>query len=254
MKSPIQIPLISTNTGCGCGGHEAAADSTGHSGCGCHSSGDDSTDKPKAAHSCGGGCRGIRTPRRIHAALGALLTVFLLLHLGVASLGWVPARYDAVAARLHYLSDQLPGVEIVLIALILAQSAIGVRLLLRSGLGYRSSRCKDDDQARYFFQRWTAVFLLVFILAHLAMFKIWPAELSFTSVSHRFTLGTNPLVVCFYALTLAGLAFHAGNGIWTGASVWGLRAKAPGFWLGLAAASLLVLAALGFIGLWAFAG
>ena len=62
--------------------------------CGCHSS-------PAAPASPGSfvrrWCRGIRKPRRIHAALGLLLTLFLFMHLGVAALGLVPSRYDAAA-------------------------------------------------------------------------------------------------------------------------------------------------------------
>jgi hypothetical protein len=45
----------------------------------------------------------------------------------------------------------------------------------------------------------------------------------------------------------------AGNGFWTGASAWGKRDSCPHFWLGLAGASGIMIAALGFVALLAFA-
>ena len=241
------------HAGCGCGGHDRApAPDEGHrSGCGCHSS---PASSAPAAHSCGGGCRGVCTPRRIHAALGLLLTCFIFFHLGVVALGLAPARYDAAASALQRIGDRIPILETALLVLVAAQGAVGIRLLIRSGLSYRSSRCKDDGQLRYFFQRWTAVLLLAFLALHLAMFKLWPGEPSFATVSHRFTLGGNPFLTAFYALALAGIAFHASNGLWTGSSVWGKREGRPRLWLGIAGASGAVMAFLGFIALRAFAG
>ena len=220
-------------------------------GCGCNHSPAPSTSTP---HSCGGGCRGIRTPRRIHAALGLVLTLFLFMHLGVAALGLSPARYDAAASTLMRLGGRMPVLEAALLLLIGVQTVVGIRLLIRSGLGYRSSRCKDDGRLRYFLQRWSALLLLAFLAGHLAMFKLWPGEPSFANVSHRFTLGRNSFLIVFYALALAGIAFHAGNGLWTGASVWGKRDSHPRIWLGIASTSGATIAILGYIALRAFAG
>jgi succinate dehydrogenase/fumarate reductase cytochrome b subunit len=255
MKTEIDLPFIPVESAkkCGCGGHDKkpAPEEQPHTGCGCHGS---SAPAEPGAHSCGGGCRGIRTPRRIHAALGLLLTFFLFFHLGIAALGWLPNRYNAAAAGLKHFSDRFPVIEAALLLLIAAQTIIGIRLLIRSGLRYRSSRCKEDGPFRYFLQRWSAAILLVFILAHLAMFKLRSPELSFVSVSRRFTLGGNPFVILFYILALAGIAFHAGNGLWTGASVLGWRDRHPRFWLGMAGAGGAMIALLGFIALLAFAG
>jgi len=186
--------------------------------------------------------------------MGLLLTLFVFMHLGVAALGLAPARYDSAALALRRLGDRIPILEAALLVLVAAQAAVGIRLLIRSGLSYHSSRCKDDGQLRYFFQRWTAVLLLAFLALHLAMFKLWPGAPSFVTVSHRFTMGGNPFLTAFYALALAGIAFHAGNGLWTGASVWGKREGRPRLWLGIAGASGAMIAFLGFIALRAFAG
>jgi len=183
-----------------------------------------------------------------------MLTCFLFLHLGVAALGWVPARYDVAAAALRRLSERIPIVEAALLVLVAAQTAVGICLLIRSGLGYRSSRCKDDGQLRYFLQRWSAMLLLGFLALHLVMFKLWPGEPSFTNVSHCFTLGGNPFLIAFYIVALSGIAFHAANGLWTGASVWGKRDGYPRLWLGIAGASGAMIAFLGFAALRAFAG
>jgi succinate dehydrogenase hydrophobic anchor subunit len=181
------------------------------------------------------------------------LTFFLFMHLGVAALGLIPARYDAAAMALRHLSEKLPILDAALLILIAAQTAVGIRLLIRSGLSYRSSRCKDDGRLRYFFQRWTAVLLLAFLALHLAMFKLLPGQPTFATVSHRFTFGGNPFLTAFYALVIVAIAFHAGNGLWTGASVWGKRDARPRLWLGIAGASGTIIALLGFIALRAFA-
>ena len=241
---------------CACGGHghSRAKAKEQHSGCGCHASPAPQPPPPELApeaHSCGGDCRGIRTTRRLHAALGVLLMGFLLLHLGVASLGWAPARYDAVAARLRHLSEQLPFLEIGLLLAITVQILVGIQLLIRSGLGIKASRCKEDDRLRYFLQRWSGLFLLLFLTVHLALFKLWPSAPSFAAASVRFTLGGNGFWIGF-TLPITGLAFHAGSGLWTGASVWGVRDRHPRFWLGLAGAAGGLIALLGFGAFFAF--
>jgi succinate dehydrogenase hydrophobic anchor subunit len=65
----------------------------------------------------------------------------------------------------------------------------------------------------------------------------------------------NPLSafwIGFTLLTIAGLSFHAGNGLWTGASVWGVRDRNPRFWLGVATAVGGVITMLGFGAFFAF--
>jgi len=256
MKTNIDSEVVSNcapkERGCGCGGHggETSAAESLHDECGCHSS---STSPAPVKHSCAGGCRGIRTSRRIHATLGLVLTAFLFLHLGVASLGLAPAHYDAAASMLRRLSEQIPLLETILLLLIATQTGVGIRLLVRSGLGYQSRRCKEDGQMRYFLQRWSAMLLLMFIVVHLAMFKLWLGEPTFVTVARHFTLGGNRLLLLFYSLAIAGIAFHAGNGLWTGASVWGVRESHPRLWLGIAGVSGTIIAILGFLALRAFA-
>jgi succinate dehydrogenase / fumarate reductase cytochrome b subunit len=177
---------------------------------------------------------------------------FLLLHLGVGSLGWMPARYNASAAWLRHLSTQIPLLEVGLLLVIVAQILLGLRLLIRSGLGIKASRCKEDDRLRYFLQRWSGLILLIFLVVHLALFTLWKGAPSLAATSARFTLGANPFWISFTLLVLAGLAFHAGNGLWTGASVWGVRDRHPRFWLGVATAVGGVITMLGFGAFFAF--
>lgn len=177
---------------------------------------------------------------------------FLLLHLGVASLAWIPMRYHAAAAWLSHLSTQIPFLEIGLLFVVAAQILVGLRLLFRSGLGIKASRCKEDDRLRYFLQRWSGLILLLFLVVHLALFKLWPSVPSLAAASVRFTLGGNSFWIAFTLVAMAALAFHAGNGLWTGASVWGVRERHPSFWLRLAATAGCVIALLGFTALIAF--
>jgi len=237
-------PTDSPSSSCGCGGHdhmESKAQEP-HAGCGCHPAPPPNDPKP---HSCGGGCRGIRRSRRLHAALGVLLLGFLFLHLGVASLGWVPARYDRASAWLRYLSETLPFLEVLLLMAVALQVLVGVKLLLRAGLGYSASRCKEDDRGRYYLQRWSALILLIFVILHVVSFKLWPVGSVLAEATGRFTLGGNPLMIAFSFLAVVALAFHLGNGLWTGASVWGVRELYPRLFLFLALAIGGVIALLG---------
>ena len=244
------------SVGGGCGGHDHAKQKATepHEGCGCQSTPLPSPPPPaQESHSCGGGCRGIRPYRRVHAFLGVLLIGFLFMHLGVASLGWVPERYDAAASWLRHLSDRMPLLEIGLLLVVAVQILVGIRLLSRSGLRYKSARCKDDGEFRYFLQRWSALLLLLFLVLHVASFKFWPTQPSFAAASARFTLGGNPLLIAFYVLVMASLAFHAGNGIWTGGALQGIRGRHPRLWLGLACTAGIIIALLGFTAVGAFA-
>jgi succinate dehydrogenase/fumarate reductase cytochrome b subunit len=181
--------------------------------------------------------------------LGLALTAFLFFHLGVAALAFVPARYDAAAHLLRALAGRVPIVEAVLLLLVATQAGVGIRLLARSGLRYDSGRCKDDGKLRYFLQRWSAVAILAFLALHLAMFKLRLVEESFAALSRRFTLGGSALLTGFYVFVLAGVAFHAGNGLWTGASVWGLRENHPFLWRGISISTGALVAILGFFAL-----
>ena len=61
-----------------------------------------------AAPSCK--CKKLRTPRKIHAACGLLLTGFIVLHLGASVTGFNPRIYQQNVDRLHSIVNAIPGV------------------------------------------------------------------------------------------------------------------------------------------------
>lgn len=231
------------NGGCGCGGH-GARHQHHHIGGSCHHE-----EKPAAGHhQCG--CRGVRTLRRTHAALGVLLIVFLFAHLGIAALALVPPRYDAAASLLRSIAARYPVLEIALFAVLAAQAVTGLWLLKRSGLSFNASRCGGESPMRYFLQRWSGVVLLAFLALHLVTAR-WQAAPDFAGARQALLIG-HPAMALFYVFAVAAVAFHAGNGIWTGAMAWGLRERIKPLWITLSLAAALVLAIAGAAAVGAF--
>jgi succinate dehydrogenase / fumarate reductase cytochrome b subunit len=197
-------------------------------------------------------CRKIRAPRRLHSLLAAPLALFVLLHLLLLTSATAPAHYQRVASGLSSLAAKFHLLETVLLLLIVVQSFIGLRLLLHSGLRYRTARCQEDRQLPYFLQRWSGVVILVFLLVHLPMLELRLAGPTLAAAQTAMLI-RHPLMTGFYALTIGAVGWHLGNGVWTAASLWGWRQSRPALWLGLSVFFGSTLAIGGGIALCAFA-
>jgi succinate dehydrogenase/fumarate reductase cytochrome b subunit len=212
--------------GCGCGGHSHEAE-------------------PAAAtDACAKSCGSLRGERRFHAALGAALIAFLAIHFALAALAFSPARFEALSARLHAVAGKTSALSIILLGALVGQGAVGLRLLANSGWGLRVSRRRTENHWLLFAQRWSGALVLIFVLVHAVMILVRGAGPSLAEARAALFAGSLLLVV-FYGLSIAAIAFHAGYGIWTGSHVWGLREKNPALWRVAALLVGLVLAALG---------
>lgn len=200
-------------------------------------------------------CKKLRTPRKIHAACGLLLTGFLVLHFSMAVTGLNPAFYQKKVDHLHSFLNHVPGVALVAILLpMLLQCATGLFLVQREGLRYYTGKCDRGGRVRFFLQRWTGLCILSFVFVHFATLHSWGFHLvyrvtgwqaltrystgglfhhsdafastaqGFTSLWREGSVAHMGNAIAMLAL-LAGIistAFHVANGAWSGASLWKL--------------------------------
>lgn len=224
---------VSPGSGCGCGGSKDES----HVGCGCGG-----RSHAGASHMEARACS--RRWRRFHAALGAALTIFLVMHLGIAVLSTRPSTFESIATRLHAWTSFLPALPFVLLGLLAVESASGIRVLLRGKPAMR----RDESPWRLFAQRWTGAVVLVFLVVHTGMALLRGPGNTPAAAGAALFAGSSVLVG-FYAFCVVAIAWHAGHGMWTGASIWGFRDKRPAFWWAVAVITGLLLAILGFTAL-----
>jgi succinate dehydrogenase / fumarate reductase cytochrome b subunit len=173
-----------------------------------------------------------------------VLTAFLVVHLGIAALATRPATFESIAARLHTWINFLPALPFVLLGLLAAESASGMRVLLRG----RPAMRRDESPLRLFAQRWTGAVVLVFLVVHLGM-ALLRGSGNIPAAAGAALFAGSPALVVFYAVCVVAIAWHAGHGMWTGASVWGFRDKRQALWRAVAVVTGLLLALLGFTAL-----
>jgi len=181
-------------------------------------------------------CAGRTCPRHYLAFTGFMLAGFLLLHFLLNMLALWPSRFQAVIHYNHSLGPLLPLPEILLIFLPLAiHVAFGVRTLKRERLRFGVGKHHHGSDLRQWLQRLTGAILLLFLAFHIAAMHRWlggrfqPGS-AFESASQavwQFWRGTptasfpNLLFAQFYLLGIAAAAYHAANGVATGAEVLG---------------------------------
>jgi hypothetical protein len=198
-------------------------------------------------------CKKLRTPRKIHAACGLLLTGFIVLHLGISVTGFNPVLYQQNVDRLHSVVNAIPGVTLFGIILpLLLQGTTGLFLVQREGLRFYTGKCDRGGRVRFFLQRWTALVVLGVITVHFLTMHAWGLHLlyrvthwqglaryaagglfhsgdAFASTVRGFTSlwragsmaqGANLVAMFFMLGGIWVTAFHVANGAWSGASLW----------------------------------
>jgi succinate dehydrogenase / fumarate reductase, cytochrome b subunit len=203
-------------------------------------------------------CRHRWCPRRIHAALALLVLPFVVVHLAIALMGLWPARYQSVVTQIHRFGPVLPAIEIVAVFLpLLVQSFYGLRMLAKVGMKYHTDKKSRGGHLRFYLQRLSALFLLLFIGFHVLTMHTWfpPQPTSAPDsaaepyrAGERFdptrafatTAGPisnlwgsaspwHPLNACvagFYAAGIWAIAYHLANGLATAAMAWGFTVTA----------------------------
>jgi succinate dehydrogenase / fumarate reductase cytochrome b subunit len=198
---------------------------------------------------------GVAKYRRLHALVGALFGLFLIVHLSILATTVSPARFDSAARSLHQWTRQVPGLEAVavIVPLVILLTG-GLHLLIKARLRFNVDKYKRGGRWRYFLQRISALILLVFLLMHVSMFSRFGLHQVYQFTHWRVldayaaqglydaanplrsllqglyaplgsTKGTTwqgyaSLTVC--GLGLMAAVYHLANGLWTGAMIWGL--------------------------------
>jgi succinate dehydrogenase / fumarate reductase cytochrome b subunit len=197
--------------------------------------------------------------RRLHSLLGLVFGGYITVHLLVNATALVPRDYQLNVDKIHQLEPMLWLIEIVAIFIPLLVHAIYGLYITKAGVKFNTTKYNYGGNVRYTLQRWTAVFLLLFIAFHIAtlhrwgfhsLYKIthWSALSNYKEMSlfnphnqafqstvsgirtywnHENVLHPGNLaVMAFYLLGVWSAVFHWANGLWTSAIAWGLTVTA----------------------------
>ncbi len=218
-------------------------------------------------------CGVLRPPRKLHAAVGLWLALFVTVHFLIGLTAINPTRYERVIGWLHRSPAALPGAVLLLVLLpMLVQAASGIFLIYKEGVKYDVKRCDRGGKLRYFLQRWSGLAIIAFLLPHVAILRGWAhpvlgGALSSAGVPESGGFGYTLLALhpwssaaansAMIGLLLAGIlgtVFHVANGAWSGSVLWKLVSSDRGkAWLNFASlAAGIGLAALGCIAWYAF--
>lgn len=160
--------------------------------------------------------------RKLHSLLGVIpVGIFLIQHLIINHFATRGASAFNQAA--HFM-ESLP------FRYFLEISIIFVPLLYHAIYGVFIAFQARNNTARYGFfrnwmfriQRWTGVFLLIWITWHVWETRVQAAlgtEVNFDMMANIFS---NPFMIAFYIVGVLAATFHFANGLWSFAVSWGI--------------------------------
>ncbi len=166
--------------------------------------------------------------RRLHSLLGIVpIGFFLLEHIITVSqvLGGGAAFDTAVGKLAAIPHDILITLEIVFIAIpLLIHGIYGAYIALQAKTnmgryGYMRNR-------QFTFQRWSAWYLIVFLLCHVGYLRFMVKGTTGISFAQMADHLSNPLIMAAYVVGLVAAVFHFTNGLFTFSITWGI-AKGP---------------------------
>lgn len=180
-------------------------------------------------------CGKLRPPRKLHAAVGLWLTLFMSLHLAIAATGINPSRYQGVVAMLHRALTS--GAVFLLILLpVLLQAGSGLYLIAKEGMNYSTKRCDRGGKLRYFLQRWSGLAIMAYLFIHVGLMRGWlplartsasagsAGAAAFPHTAFAFqpwnSPAANSITIALLLVGILGTIFHAANGAWSGAILW----------------------------------
>ena len=169
--------------------------------------------------------------RRLHSLVGLLaLGMVLFEHIFTNSmaLGGAPALNGSLA-----MMELIPKP----IFLMLEICGIAIPLLFHAIYGVYIALQANNNPGRFGYirnwqfalQRWTAWFLLVFLIWHVFYLRIFTKGITGTPISYELLQGYftgHPIVAVLYILGMFAAIFHFCNGITTFCMTWGI-AKGP---------------------------
>jgi succinate dehydrogenase / fumarate reductase cytochrome b subunit len=225
-------------------------------------------------------CGKLRPLRKLHAAVGLWLALFVGAHFAICLTGMNPHNYEGTVGMVHRSLAYLPGAVLLLIFVpMLVQAGSGLYLLAKEGVQYSVKRCDRGGKFRFFLQRWSGLTVLVFLLPHIASMRGWGQSLmhhwsalrvvdstaaglpvggafAYTaSAFHPWNIPVaNSITILFQLVGILATVFHIANGTWSGAILWKLVQSDRGkTWMGYVSAAVgIALAAMGSLAWYVF--
>jgi succinate dehydrogenase / fumarate reductase cytochrome b subunit len=179
--------------------------------------------------------------RRLHSLTGLVFGGYIAVHLIVNATGLWPKVYQQNVDKIHNLEPMLPLIELAAIFIPLLIHALYGIYITKAGVKFNTTKYQYGGNLRYTLQRWTAVFLLLFIIYHVGTLHKWgftliglqsAPDFNPKNMAYQTTAGAiktpyqsaalNFAVSAFYLLGVWSAVFHLANGLWTSAIAWGL--------------------------------
>jgi succinate dehydrogenase / fumarate reductase, cytochrome b subunit len=162
----------------------------------------------------------------VMAATGLCFCAFLAVHLaGNLTLYAGPAVFDAYAENLHALGPVLTAAEFGMLLFAVAHILTGLTLFLKNlrarPARYAVNKASGGRSPGSRTMPYTGLFLLVFVVLHLANFTfVDKGDRTISQiVSEAFS---SPLVVAFYVAAMIAAALHVSHGFWSAFQTLGL--------------------------------
>ena len=168
--------------------------------------------------------------RRLHSLCGLLcLGFFILEHIATNSVALAgPAVFNGVMGMVEEIPKPVfYAIEIGMYAVpILFHGLYGIYIALQANNNPR--RFGYLRNWNFTLQRWTAWFLVVFLIWHVGYLRIYLKGVTGTPMSFELlqNMFQNPIVVVLYILGMWAAIFHFCNGITTFCMTWGIT-KGP---------------------------
>lgn len=225
-------------------------------------------------------CGTLRPPRKLHAAVGLWMALFIGVHFSIGLTGLNPRKYEGTVGLLHRSLAYLPNAVLLLVFIpMLLQAGSGLYLIAKEGLRYDVKRCDRGGKLRYFLQRWSGLAMLGFLMPHVGIMRDWwPSLASRWSASHPLSFAptgaadgssfvhtaagfhpwnspvANSITIAFLLAGIVETVFHVANGTWSGGVLWKTVQSDRGKdWLGyVSLAAGLLLADMGLLAWYAF--
>jgi succinate dehydrogenase / fumarate reductase cytochrome b subunit len=162
--------------------------------------------------------------KSIMAGSGLLLGLFLLTHLAGNATSFLGREaFNSYAEHLHSLGPLIPIFEAGLLAVFIVHVYVGLKLFFENlearPCRYEVSNSAGGSTLSSRTMPYTGLLVLVFIVHHLARFKLGEAGLISDLVQDNFS---RPVTVGYYIFSLLVLALHISHGFWSMTQTMGL--------------------------------
>jgi succinate dehydrogenase / fumarate reductase cytochrome b subunit len=176
--------------------------------------------------------------RRLHTLAGALvLGAYLIVHLltNASALGG-PGSYDAVVGAIQRWK-LLPLIEVVFVLVPLSfHAGYGIHLLRKSGTPDAEIERYGENRLLWVIQRISALFVLVFVIAHVWELRVQKLLFGLSAESFYTTLAAHlswtwasvPWIALFYLLGIFAVTVHFSNGVFAATASWGVGTNPAG--------------------------